>query len=232
MNRQPNASTLDEVAGHGLTAGRPDSGRIFRRAMRHSRYVRVLRVAIPAALIALIVTVALAAWLDPLRILRLPGDIGGLVISGTKITMAQPKLSGYTRDARWYELTAAAAAQDITKPDIVELKEIRAKLEMADKSTMNLTALDGVFDRKTGVLTLGRQIVLTTSTGYEVRLSEAVVDTGSGNVVSNKPVEVKMTQGTLSANRLEVTASGDVVRFEGGVAMNLDLSGDPPVVRP
>lgn len=229
MNRQPSASTLDEI-GHGLSTGRSDGGRVFRRAMRHSRHVRVLRVAIPAALAALIVTVALAAWFYPLRMLKLPGDIGGLVISGTKITMAQPKLSGYTRDSRWYELTAAAAAQDITKPDIVELKEIRAKLEMADKSTMDLTAADGVFDRKSGVLTLGQRILLITSTGYEVRLSEVVVDTGSGNVVSNRPVEVKMTQGLLNANKLEVTASGDVVRFEGGVTMNLDLG--EPVVRP
>ena len=36
---------------------------------------------------------------------RLPVDASGLVISGTKITMAQPKLSGYTRDSRWYEVT-------------------------------------------------------------------------------------------------------------------------------
>ena len=33
----------------------------------------------------------------------------------------------------------------------------------------------------------------------------------AGNVVSDKPVEVKMLNGTLNANRLEVADKGDVV---------------------
>ena len=87
---------------------------------------------------------ALVSWLDPLQVLaRLPIDSGKLVISGTKITMEAPKLSGYTRDKRWYEMTAESAAQDITKPDIVELTEVRAKIETADKSTILLSAEDG-----------------------------------------------------------------------------------------
>ena len=48
---------------------------------------------------------------------ELPVDLGKLVVSGTKITMEQPRLSGFTNDARAYEFTADAAAQDITKPD-------------------------------------------------------------------------------------------------------------------
>ena len=223
MNQLPTASTLDQMAPRDyVAAGRPDNGQTFRRALRHSRQVRLLRVAIPVALVVLLAGLTLATWLDPLRILyRLPGDAGNLVISGTKITMSQPKLSGYTRDARWYELTARAAAQDITKPDIVELRDIRAKLEMQDKSMMDLSAVDGVFDRKSGLLTLGRDILLTSSSGYEVRLSHALVDTATGNIVSDKPVEVRMQQGTLNANRLEVTSAGEVVRFDGGVAMTL-----------
>ena len=71
------------------------------------------------------------SWLDPLRILaRLPTAGGQLVISGTKITMESPKLTGFTKDSRAYELNARAAAQDITKPDIVELTDIRAKIEI------------------------------------------------------------------------------------------------------
>ena len=165
----------------------------------------------------------LVSWLDPLKVMvRLPIDAGKLVINGTKITMEAPKLSGYTRDQRWYELTAAAAAQDITKPDVVELREVRAKVEAEDKSTMFLSARDGTFDRKANVLTLNNNISLKSSSGYEIRLDEAVVDTTSGEVVSNKPVEVTLAQqGTLKSERLEVLKSGEVVRFTGNVIMNL-----------
>ena len=58
--------------------------------------------------------------------------------------------------------------------------------------------------------------------GYEAQLSEAVIDIRNGNVVSEKPVEVKMLNGTVNANRLEVIESGDVIRFDGGVTVTLD----------
>ncbi len=169
----------------------------------------------------------LVTWLDPLRVLvRLPVDHGGLVISGTKITMQAPKLSGYTRDQRWYEVTAKAAGQDITKPDLIELREIRAKIEAQDKSTIDLSAKSGVFNRKASVLTLTQNVVVKTSTGSEMHLDEATIDTGSGEIISNKPVAVFTDQGTLNADRLEVYNSGEVIHFIGGVVMNLNGNDD------
>lgn len=207
------------------TVGRGDSERAFRAAVRHSLLVRVLRVAIPLAVVLAIAAVMLATWLNPLRLLaKLPVGLGDLVVSGTRITMEQPRLSGYTRDARAYELTARAAAQDVTKPDLVELQDIHAKIEMQDKSVMEMSAVNGVYDAKAEMLTLRENILLTSSTGYQGRLSEAVIDIRKGNVVSEKPVEVKMLNGTLNANRLEVVDAGDLVRFDGGVAMMLMLN--------
>lgn len=197
------------------------------RAARHSRRVRFLRIAVPATIVVALSLTWLVSWLDPLKVMaKLPIDVGRMVISGTKITMAAPKLSGYTRDQRWYELNADAAAQDITKPDFIELSQVRAKVEAQDKSTMFLSARDGTFDRKANVLTLNNDISLKSTAGYEVRLSEAVVDTASGEIVSNKPVEVQSQQGTITSERLEVLKSGEVVRFTGNVIMNLAAQPD------
>jgi lipopolysaccharide export system protein LptC len=41
-------------------------------------------------------------------------------------------------------------------------------------------------------------------------------------VVSEQPVEVKMLQGTVKANRLEVTESGAIIRFSGGVTLVIE----------
>lgn len=231
-------STLQEADVSGFaTGGRRDNEHAFERAMRHSRRVRVLRRAIPVAIALIIGAVILVRWFDPLRVLiRLPTDSGTLVISGSKITMEAPKLTGYTRDSRWYELTARSAAQDITKPNVVELHDVRAKVEAEDKSMMHLTATEGTFDRKIGILTLGRSITLKSTNGYELRLKEAVIDTGTGAIASNKPVVVQMQQGTLNANGLEVVQAGEVVRFNGGVVMNLlgdkGAAGGPPAEKP
>jgi lipopolysaccharide export system protein LptC len=219
------ARTDPQTARAYWTMGRGDSERAFRAARRHSRLVRVLRIAVPTVVVLVAVAVFLATYFNPLRMLaKLPINIGDLVVSGTKITMEKPHLSGFTRDSRAYELSADAAAQDLTKPDIVELRNIHAKIEMQDKSTLQMTAVTGIYNNKGETLKLDRNIELSSSTGYAGHLSEAMIDIRKGYVVSNKPVQVKLLQGTLDANRLEIIDSGNLVRFDGGVDMTLMLN--------
>ncbi|MGB6567304.1 MAG: LPS export ABC transporter periplasmic protein LptC, partial [Xanthobacteraceae bacterium] len=97
---------------------------------------------------------------------------------------------------------------------------LHAKMEMQDKSSVEMTAASGVYDVKTEILTLKDDIHLVSSTGYEGRLSEAVIDVRKGNVISDKPVSVKMLNGFLNAQRLDIGDNGSVVRFDG-VAMTL-----------
>lgn len=223
MNRLTTAYPTNAKGAREFAAtDRPPGEVLFRRARRHSRRVRLLRILIPIILLAGAVVSTLIVWLNPLRLLTdLPVSIGRLSISGTKMTMTEPKLSGFTRDQRHYELTANAAAQDAVNIDVVNLDEPRATLEMSDRSMVMMRASAGIFDRKAGLLQLRRDIVLTSTSGYEIRLQEADIDVRNGNIVSEQPVEVNMQQGTLKGNRLEVTKSGEVIRFDGGVTMTL-----------
>lgn len=203
---------------------RSDQARRFRAAARHSRRVRWLRIGLPAIAVFACVVLALVSWFNPLRLLtKLPISVGDVIVSGTKIKMENPKLSGYTRDSRRYDITAGAAAQDVTRPGVIELQDINALLEMQDKATMKLVAQNGLFDTKKERLTLDSNIVVTSSGGYEGYLDEAVIDTRNGNVVSEKPVRLKMLNGTVKGNRFELTNSGDLIRFENGVVVNLKL---------
>ena len=203
--QRDNRLTTISFAGAERGAGYParsrggDHERIYRRALRHSRFVRWMR-AVPDSR-----RQPRACWrwradnYWPTGGLRLPGEIGNLVIKGTKITMQQPRLTGYTSDARPYEFTANTAQQDITKPDFVELQQIHAKIAMADKSIVHLWADTGHYNMKTDMLDLKDNIHLVSSTGYEARLSTATVDVGKGNVVSDTPVWVKLLDGDLNA---------------------------------
>jgi lipopolysaccharide export system protein LptC len=152
---------------------------------------------------------------------------GNLVVSGSKITMETPHLTGFTPDQRPYDLVAKTATQDLADPDHVELKILRAKVLMEDRSTVTLDARTGLFDTKQQVLDLHKDILLTTSTGYEARLSQAHADMAKGTVTSDEHVDVKLTNGTLTADRLRITEGGDVIRFEGNVVMHLDKLDDP-----
>jgi lipopolysaccharide export system protein LptC len=208
-----------ERGRRGFSAGsRGDADQLYRAALRHSRHVRWLRLGVPAALAGALLLIVGANYMPTVG-LRLPGELGNLVIKGNKVTMQQPRLTGFTADARPYEFTANSAEQDITKPDLMELHQIAAKIEMEDKSMVNLTSVSGNYDMKTEMLTLIDKVHVVSSTGYEARLSEAVIDVHKGTVVSEKPVWVKLTNGVINAKQLEVRDSGEVIRFTGGVTM-------------
>jgi lipopolysaccharide export system protein LptC len=93
-----------------------------------------------------------------------------------------------------------------------------------------MDARTGFFDTKTQLLDLHKDIFLQSSTGYEARLSSALVDIANGTVASDEAVDVKLLNGTLRSDRLRITEKGDVVRFEGNVVMNLIM--DHPTDQP
>ena len=195
----------------------------FAIAARHSRMVRVLRIAVPAAVGLAMAIVLFYAFFNKFRIELPKFDMGKLVVSGTKITMESPHLSGYTTDDRRpYELWAKTATQDVTDPDHVELHTLKTKVLMQDQSTVTLDARTGILDNKQQTIDLHKDIHLVTSTGYEAWLSHAFVDMGKGTVDSEEHVDVKLTNGTLTADRLHIADGGAVVRFEGNVVMHLD----------
>ena len=217
------ASQVDDRATRAYASRERDHDvRVFRAALRHSRWVRLLRVGIPAAVVVAAAIIFMSVYvLDPLRQLaKLPGSIGGLVVSGTAITMQQPRMAGYTQDRRPYVVTARAATQDVTKPDIVTLLDLRATIEFKDGGKYELTARSGLFESKLDRLTLQDDILVNSAT-YQAKLSEAVVNVRTNHMVSEHPVEVIMPQGVVNANRLEVTNSGELIRFEGNVTMVL-----------
>lgn len=203
--------------------GRNDGDRVFRAAARHSRLVRFLRFAIPAGIAAIISILLVATFFNPFRLIAaFPIDPGKISLSGTKIIMELPRLNGFTTDSRPYELTARAAAQDLTKPDILELKDISAQVDLKDGQHVTIKSINGIYDTKGELLRLNDHITVNSSSGYEGHLSEATINVTSGNIVSESPVELKLPNGLLNANRLEVVENGALILFGGGVEMMIN----------
>lgn len=205
-------------------ANRGNDDLVFRAAVRHSRCVRMLRVVVPSIIaVGILGGAAYHALNKPLRALaKVPIDIGNLVVSGTKITMQQPRIAGFTTDRRAYELTAQAAARDLLTPDVVELQGLHATMEMQNNVSFKTTAHSGFYDTKSELLTLEENILVTTSSGYQAQMTQAVIDIRAGKIVSEKPVEVKSHEWLVKSNRMEVSDSGDVVRFDRGVSVTIE----------
>lgn len=199
----------------GLAA--PRRSRTFAAARRHSRLVRLLRVAIPAG--SVLAVALLVAWsmFNPLS--RIPGlSVGPITMSGSKVAMESPRLTGFRKDNRPYEVTATVAYQDIRKPNVIELKEMKAKLAMDDSGHMAyLVSRTGILDTAKEHLDLRDDIRVTTDRGEEIRLRSASIEFKSGKGFSREPVRVTTPTLVLDANGMEVAENGQRITFTGGV---------------
>lgn len=199
----------------------------FAVAARHSRRVRFLRKAIPAMIFIALVAVLGLSFFNPFRMIaNLPIDIGKVSVDGTTITMESPHMAGFTSDKRPYEVRARSARQDVTDPTFVNLDFIKGWVEMEDKTIVNLDSRRGNFNNKTQLLHLQEKIFLKSSTGYEAYLTDALVDMDKSSVHSDQPVKVKLLNGNLDANNLDIIDHGALVTFGGGVSMDLNLDNN------
>jgi lipopolysaccharide export system protein LptC len=231
MDAEARRVTMPQTAAarapaHGLDAvfdQRRDIDEVFRIALRHSRRVRLLRVAVPAVAILMILAPLLFSAIRSLSLSIPLGDLGRLVLSGDKLTMEAPRLAGFTKENRAYRVTARRAQQDITRPFVVDLEDIQASIELADHGQVEMTAEHGLLDAKTELLTLSRAIFIRSSEGYQGRLLEALINIKAGTVVSRLPVELKFLQGDLRADSMDLSNKDQVARFQGNVVMNVKL---------
>ncbi|MDQ0503670.1 LPS export ABC transporter periplasmic protein LptC [Xanthobacter agilis] len=222
MNRHVPPRDLD---AEEATAFAPPPPPDFRRAQRHSARVRWIRRLLPLAILAAIGVIGVGALMRSLQVkIDLPFDIGRLTLSGSRLTMELPKLSGFTDDNRGYSVTAKTATQDLTRPDVIDLTDIEAKLEMADHGWASVEARKGSLDTKKQFITLDDGVELAMKGGYGGHLQTAEVDVKSGTITSNQPVTFTYLDGRLVADTLTVSDRGEKAFFRGHVQLDFRLS--------
>lgn len=189
----------------------------FAAAGRHSARVRLLRRAIVAAAGLGVVALGVVAWLDPFRRLPEQVSLGSIGVSGSRVTMDLPKLSGFRRDSKPYDVTARSAVQDLKKPNVIELVELDARIAMADHGVAHVTARTGFYDSAKETMELRNEVRMKTESGYEVQLSSALIDFKAGTLVSAEPVTAVVRASTVKADGMRVAEGGKLLVFEGRV---------------
>jgi lipopolysaccharide export system protein LptC len=198
----------------------------FAQARRHSAHVRLLRWAIPVG-VATAVAGLLLVWLfDPFREVLPSFGASGFHLSATQVVMEKPKLAGFKKDNRPYEVVAKSAVQDVSKPQIVKLDEMDARIVLSSGETANLIAKTGIYDTQNETLDVKTNVRIKTTGGYDIHLESASIKFKTGDISSSQPVNVKMNNGEIDANSLEMVDNGRRVTFLGNVRSRMEPPSD------
>ena len=194
-----------------------DRAAAFQAATIHSKRVRRLRTLIIAGCALTAAGLVARAFYDPFS--KLPGNLSlaSTTLNGTRVTMERPKLNGYRRDGRPYDVRATSGVQDIRQPNVIELSDLEAKFETTSRTVVRVAARRGVYDSGKDSIHMMDDIRVINAQSYDIRMSDADIDFKNGNIVSREPVSVVMTSATITAKALNVIDNGERIVFEGDV---------------
>jgi len=200
-------------------AGGRSVDRAFRRARRHSTTVRALKVLLPS--LAIVIAAGFAIYSYLLTPGGIAVDILGTSYSDGKLTMANPRLEGFTRGNRPYSLKATRAIQDVTNTDIVQLDDITAKLPVSDDNWASVSAAKGIYDKGKDTLDIPSQMTVTTTDGLVAKLNSAFVNIATGDLKTSDPVDITLQGSHIIADSMTVQDRGKVLVFDRKVRMTM-----------
>ena len=202
------------------TASSAERERAFRRAARHSKLVRILRIACPACAVVIVGFYFLSSKFT-ISIGDMQASVARIEVNKDSLRMIEPRLEGVTDDKGSYFVTADFAEQDIKNTNIVRLNKVRAEIDNPKQGWTRLTAPEGKFDTRKELLLLTGDIRVSSSSGMTSRLTRAEIDMKSQRTVSNEPVIVKALNGTINSNTMEIFNAERTVIFRGDIRVHI-----------
>jgi lipopolysaccharide export system protein LptC len=148
------------------------------------------------------------------------------IASADVMRMHDTRYVGQTKDAEPFELTAASAYLDPSRPDRVHLDRLAADIDARGQRDFYVVAVSGIYDRDRDRLDLNGGIELTTSDGYRFQTPSATLNLDRGRVVGQEPIAGSGPGGTLSADRFEFEEGGQILRFKGRVKVTVQPRSD------
>lgn len=187
------------------------------KARAHSRFVKFLRVALPALMLAVIATLAgLVAQHAVRRQAAAHQD------ATTPIRMTNPHFFGRDNQGRAFTLGARQAARDERSLQVVLLQFPALTLDVGGAHPSNLTADSGVYHEDTRMLLLRGHVRGANAANSRFATDQAVVDTKTGSVQGPGAVSTQTAQGSIKSNSYDVYDKGKRVIFKGGVHARLN----------
>lgn len=193
---------------------------VIAAATRRSRFVGIMKVALPVT--ALLLVGLLFIW--P----QLSGREDSFNLSYSQTVrpddipvMRNARFRGTDSLNRPFLVTAEQATQDPTAGGRIMLDRLSADLTMQDGSWLTLSADTGVYAQTDRLLQLFGNIAIYSDRGFEFHALTAEVNLDAGSVASDDKVWGHGPLGAIQANGLRVYDRGGRIEFTNGVKTTL-----------
>ncbi len=193
-----------------------------RQAKRYSRFVTIMKRALPLAAVALFAAVLIYALQPRQSRERVAMTFQRLGIVNNDLAMLKPRLSGVDSDGDPYIVTADQAIQDTASAKRARMQNVEGDVTLKDGSWVGMIAPHGVLDANRHVLTLDGAIAVYSDAGYELHTSVATVDMQAATITGNRAVTGQGPSGTFRADRFKVDRHARQVFLHGNVHMTID----------
>jgi lipopolysaccharide export system protein LptC len=185
----------------------------------HDRLIGTLRVALPLAVVLLVVLLAFA----PLTVGR---DIS-FVLSKDRVQVAKERMRvsdalyrGEDSKGQPFQISAASAVQATSRDPVVRLQKLAARIALAD-GPATIVADRGRYDMDSETIAIDGPVRFRDAGDYRMQTRDVTVDLKTRRVASGGPVDGSMPLGTFAANRLEADLNTRVVVLKGDARLHI-----------
>lgn len=215
--------------GQGSAIALRDRSREFRRAKRHSVYVRILKVVLPLCAAGLLSLYVVPAFLTmSVDNGRGKATVKSIAIEAGALKMLDPRVKGVNANQDAYEFVADSATQEAKNADVMYLDKIRGKVVSPDGRITTLTAPNGVHNNKTDEITFNNGAVVNREPGMVAEFKTATANMKKQTVVSNTPVTVRLHESTIKADSMTLNWGDQRAIFAGNVRTHLERQPATP----
>jgi lipopolysaccharide export system protein LptC len=183
-------------------------------------FVRLMKEALPAASIALMMTLIIWPLINTREFSFLIAK-DTVAVSEERMRLEQPVYRGLDSRNRPFEITARRAVQKSSANPTVVLEGIAARITTQEGITQ-VTAAQGSYNLDTEKLRINGPVDFGTAEGYKLTAGDVEVDVPTRMVRSVTPVTGTGPLGRFSAQGFSVDINGEIARFTGGVKLRIE----------
>lgn len=195
----------------------PDLREGIARWRRRSRFMRLLRIALPATIGLIIAGMAGAVVYNSLTAEPLTQRD-----PNAPIRLVNPRFVGRDDKGRAFVLTAVSATRDPNEYQRVLLDRPALVLDETGPEPLKITAHDGVYNEGDRQLEVRGGVRLSGPKGA-FETAHSLFDTKTGELVGSGPIQGSGALGEIDAKSYAVQGKGEQMVFKGGVHTRLDM---------